>query len=262
MTEEMNENPAAESHSSGTLPAGTLFVVGTPIGNLQDMPPRAVETLRHVDLILVEDTRSFHTLARRFHIDRPLRSYFEHNEKQRAPEIVELLKSGKRVALVSEAGTPAISDPGYRVVRACREAGVAVTGVPGPNAAIFALSVSGLPSDRFTFQGFLPQRPGRRLSTIGALLSLEGTSILYESPFRLVKTLADIGRLAPNRDVFVARELTKLHEECVWGKVEEVLTKFQKRDSIKGEIVIVVSGCSDESPAIDTEELSSPAEES
>ena len=221
---------------------GLLSVVSTPLGNLQDFSPRAIETLRAAELVLVEDTRSFSTLARRFDIPTPTKSYFEHNERQRAEEVLQLLKAGAQIALVSEAGTPAISDPGYRLIRACRQNGISVTGVPGPNAAILALSISGLPSDSFLFRGFLPQRPGRRQSTIESLMAMDCTSIIYESPHRIIKTLKAIADISKSREVFVGRELTKLHEECVWGTAERVLHHFTAKDSIKGEIVLLISG--------------------
>ena len=221
---------------------GLLSVVSTPIGNLQDFSPRAVETLRAAELVLVEDTRSFSTLARRFEIPTAARSYHEHNERHRVSEAMDLLRAGKHLALVSEAGTPTVSDPGYRIVRACREEGIPVTGVPGPNAAILALSISGLPSDSFFFRGFLPQRPGRRQATLDFLLNLEVTSIIYESPHRILKTLASIVERFPEREVFVGRELTKLHEECVWGRATRVHEHFSKKDAIKGEIVLLIAG--------------------
>lgn len=220
---------------------GKLFVVSTPIGNLSDMTPRAVETLKSVELVLAEDTRSFARLASRYGIETKSESFHDHSERQKTPGYVARLAAGERFALVSEAGTPTLSDPGYRLVRACREQGITVEPIPGVSAAIAALSVSGLPTNRFLFEGFLPQRPGRRDRRLHQLLASGTTFILYESPHRIVATLGKIAAIAPEREVFVARELTKLHEEGLFGTAKAVHETLDKRESVKGEIVLVVA---------------------
>ncbi len=217
--------------------AGKLYVVSTPIGNLGDITLRALEVLKGVDAIACEDTRHAKKFLQHYGIDRPLISYFEGNEKTRAPQIIQMLKEGKSVALISDAGTPTISDPGYRLVRMAREEGIEVLPVPGPSAIIAALSVSGLPTDRFIFEGFLPRKEGKRRRRLEELAEFEGSIILYESPHRIERTLKEILEVMGDRRVFIGREMTKMHEEYIFGWLSEVMERVKPR----GEIVIVVS---------------------
>ncbi len=217
--------------------AGKLYVVSTPIGNLGDITLRALEVLKEVDAIVCEDTRHAKKFLQHYGIDRPLISYFEGNEKTRAPQIIQMLKEGKSVALISDAGTPTISDPGYRLVRMAREEGIEVLPVPGPSAIIAALSVSGLPTDRFIFEGFLPRKEGKRRRRLEELAEFEGSIILYESPHRIERTLKEILEVMGDRRVFIGREMTKMHEEYIFGWLSEVMERVKPR----GEIVIVVS---------------------
>lgn len=234
------ESSSGRRETKGEGQAGTLSVVATPIGNLGDMTARAADTLRNADLVLAEDTRSFRVLADRFGITVPVQSYHEHNEQRRTREIVPRIESGERIALVSEAGTPTISDPGYRLVRACREAGIEVSAVPGPCAAIAALSVSGFETDRFAFLGFLPLKHSRRVSALRYALDCGLTTIFYESPFRIVKTLEALAALEPRREIFLARELTKIYEETLRGEAQQVLQDLSSRPKIKGEFVLII----------------------
>jgi 16S rRNA (cytidine1402-2'-O)-methyltransferase len=219
---------------------GTLFVVATPIGNLGDISARALDTIRNADLIACEDTRQSLKLLSHFGIHRPLTSYHEFNEREKSVELADRVERGESIALVSDAGTPAISDPGYRLVRLCRERGLNVVAIPGANAAITALSASGLPSDNFLFAGFLPPRKSARREHLESLRSFRGTLIFYESPHRIQSTLEDIQEILGDRESCIGRELTKLHEEYLFGKVSAV------RERIKqiGEFVIVVGGFS------------------
>ena len=220
---------------------GTLFVVGTPIGNLGDLTDRARETLARVDLVAAEDTRRTGRLLRHVGVSKPLVSFFEGNEERRAAELVERLRGGADVALVTDAGMPSVSDPGYRLVRACIDAGVAVTTVPGPSAAIAALVVSGLSTDRFVFEGFPPRRGAERRTRLRELRDDPRTLVLFESPGRVRALLDDVLAELGDRRVAVARELTKLHEEIVRGRVSEVLGRFT--DAVpRGEIVVVLEG--------------------
>jgi len=195
--------------------SGTLFVVATPIGNLEDLTLRALRVLREVDLIACEDTRRTRALLSHFDLHVPTVSYYEHNKLARGPQILRALAEGKSVALVTDAGTPGISDPGFMLVREARAAGVPVVPVPGPAAVVTALSAAGIPADRFVFDGFLPVKPGRRLNRLRALRELETTIVLYESPHRILRTLEAIGEVFGDREIVVARELTKQFEEIV-----------------------------------------------
>ncbi len=217
---------------------GTLFVVATPIGNLRDITMRALEVLKQVDLIACEDTRQTIKLLNHFGIQKPLTSYHDFNEEKKAEELVRKLAGGKNIALVSDAGTPAISDPGYRVVRICRERGIPVVTIPGPNAAVAALSASGLPSDEFMFAGFLPATKNARKQKLASLANVTSTLVFYEAPHRIDEVLEDMQEILGDREVCVARELTKIHEEHLFGKLSAV------RPQVKalGEFVIVVSG--------------------
>jgi 16S rRNA (cytidine1402-2'-O)-methyltransferase len=222
--------------------AGTLFVVGTPIGNLADLSERAKETLEHADLIAAEDTRRTGRLIAQLGLPkRPMVSYFDGNERERADELVARLRDGATVALVTDGGMPSISDPGFRVVAAALDAGIDVRSIPGPSAAIAALAVSGLPTDRFVFEGFLPRREGARLARLRELADEPRTIVLFESPRRLRALLKDARSILGDRRIAVARELTKLHEDVIHGTVSDVQAKLGDADP-KGEVTVVIEG--------------------
>lgn len=221
------------------LAPGTLYLVATPIGNLEDITLRALRTLRECDLVAAEDTRRTGQLLAHFGISKPLLSYFQFNEARRSEQILERLSRGEKVALVTDAGTPGISDPGERVVRACIAAGLRVESVPGPCALIAALTASGLPTEEFHFIGFLPHKPGQRQKALSRALQFTGTVVLYESPYRIVRVLEELNALAPQRPVVLARELTKKFEEFARGNPPELLDIFKKR-APKGEFVVMV----------------------
>jgi 16S rRNA (cytidine1402-2'-O)-methyltransferase len=218
-----------------------LYIIPTPIGNLQDITLRALELLKSVDLILAEDTRTSSKLLNHYQITKQLTAYHQHNEHQVVQHLVNQMAGGKTMALITDAGTPAISDPGFLLVRACVKEGVKVECLPGPTAFVPALVNSGLPANRFSFEGFLPLKKGRQ--TMFKKLTLEErTMIFYESPMRLVKTLADfIEYLGPQRQCSVSRELSKIYEENVRGTLQEVHDHFNQK-AVKGEIVLVVAG--------------------
>ena len=220
---------------------GVLHVVATPIGNLGDLSQRARETLATVDLVVAEDTRRTGKLLASLGIDARMRSMFEGNERQRTDEVLEVLRDGRTVALVSDGGTPLVSDPGYRLVRACIDEGIDVRAVPGPSAAIAALVVSGLPTDRFVFEGFLPRTAGERRARLAAIADEPRTVVVYESPRRLATLLDELAAIDPERSVAVCRELTKLHEEVRRGSVAEVRAALGDA-AIKGELVVVLAG--------------------
>ncbi len=217
-----------------------LYVVGTPIGNLGDFSHRAVETLREVDVVAAEDTRHASILLDRYALTKPMVSYHEHNEARRTEELVARLREGQKVALLTDAGMPSISDPGYRLIAACRRAGLPLTVLPGPSAVLTALVGSGLPTDRFYFGGFLPVKSGQRRAELGEALGRGVTSVYFESPHRLLRTLEVLQELAPERPVTVARELTKRFEEFVNGTPGEALARFQATPP-RGEITLVVA---------------------
>ncbi len=217
-----------------------LYVVATPIGNLEDMTYRAVRVLREVDWIACEDTRETRKLLEHFEIRTPLVSYHDHNELERAKELGERLSAGESGALVSDAGMPLVSDPGYRLVRAAIESGIEVQPVPGASASLAALSASGLPTDCFHFMGFLPVKSGQRVHMLESLKNEKSTLIFYEAPHRILETLADIERVMGPRPVVVAREMTKIHEEFLRGTAGQILDQMAKRDSIRGEITLLV----------------------
>jgi 16S rRNA (cytidine1402-2'-O)-methyltransferase len=218
-----------------------LYLVPTPIGNLKDITFRAIEVLKSVDVILAEDTRTTGKLLKHYEIQRPLQSYHIFNEHKTVEKLIERLKKGEVMALVSDAGTPGISDPGFLLVRAAKDSGIEVNCLPGPTAFVPALVNSGLPNDRFTFEGFLPHKKGRK-TRIESLLEESRTMIFYESPHRLMKTLEQFAEnFGKDRMASVSRELTKVFEENVRGSLEELI-EYYKENPIKGEIVIVVQG--------------------
>jgi 16S rRNA (cytidine1402-2'-O)-methyltransferase len=219
--------------------AGTLYLVATPIGNLADITPRALQVLRDVDLIACEDTRHTRKLLQHYGIETKTVSYHEHNEQQRATELIELLKEGSSVAVVSDAGTPAISDPGFRLVRLAAESGIGVIPLPGPSALITALVASGLPTDEFFFGGFLPARTGARRARLSELRAVPGTLIFYEAPHRLAASLKDAYEVLGEREAVVARELTKLHEEMRRGRLSELAEHYSTVEP-RGEIVLLI----------------------
>jgi 16S rRNA (cytidine1402-2'-O)-methyltransferase len=222
--------------------AGTLYVVGTPIGNLEDMTFRAISVLQNVDLIAAEDTRHTGKLLHHFQIKTPQISHHEHNRATRIPELIDKLQQGKSIALVTDAGMPCVSDPGYELVKACAEANLSVVPIPGVTAVVTALAASGLPSDRFTFEGFLPAKEKDRRNTLIPLQTETRTMIFYESPHRLRESLATILEIfGKERELTIARELTKMHEELWRGTVGDAVADYQTREP-KGEYTIVVAG--------------------
>jgi 16S rRNA (cytidine1402-2'-O)-methyltransferase len=222
--------------------AGVLYVVATPIGNAEDISARAIRLLSEVDLIACEDTRRTSRLLAAHSIRTPTISYFEHNERRRIPEVVARLGSGESIALVTDAGTPAISDPGYRLVRAAIDAGIRVTAVPGPSAIIAALAVAGLPTDRFAFEGFLPSKTGERERVLAQLATEERTLVIYEAARRLPRLLSElIAAFGPDRHLAVVREATKTHEEILRGSLAEMAETFANREAL-GEVTLVIEG--------------------
>ena len=217
---------------------GQLFVIGTPIGNLEDITLRAISTLKNVDIILAEDTRNSKKILDANNIDTKMMSYHDHSSDKEIKKIVDLLLDGKQLALISDAGTPTISDPGYGLIRDCIRNEISIVPIPGVSSITAAMSVSGLPSDSFTFVGFLPQKKGR-LKKIKDLQKLDNTIILFESPFRLEKTLNQLLEHLGDRTTVVGRELTKLYEEVIRGNLSDIILHFSK-SKIKGEIVIMI----------------------
>lgn len=221
-----------------------LFIVSTPIGNLKDITLRALETLKSVDLIAAEDTRHTKVLLDAYEISKPLTSFFEHNEDRKTGELIALLKTGKDIALVSDAGTPGISDPGYPLIQEAIKEGIAIDVVPGPCALIAALTLSGLPTHSFSFEGFLPVKSGARRKKLASLKDYPQTVVFYESPHRLLKTLEDIHAELPNVEVSCVRELTKKFQEVKKAKAEELLAHFTAH-APKGEFVLLLDLLSD-----------------
>lgn len=234
---------------------GKLLLVGTPLGNLSDMPPRAIEALKSADLILCEDTRHTRKLLTHFGIDRPTDSYHEHNEDAKADSLVDRIERGETLALVSDAGIPVVSDPGYRIVRIARERGVVVEPVPGPFAGVLALAASGIAPLPFTFLGFSPHRQGERLDFYRRAAELGHTTIVYESPERVVSSLEDALAVLGDAECAVARELTKLHEEIVSGRISEVLATLRERERVHGEITLVFGAAAIAAEEVSTETL-------
>ncbi|MDQ2937335.1 MAG: 16S rRNA (cytidine(1402)-2'-O)-methyltransferase [Acidobacteriota bacterium] len=220
--------------------AGTLYLVSTPIGNLEDITHRAVRLLGDVQIIACEDTRHTQKLLNHFGINTKTISYHEHNERERAAELLDVLKSGSDVAIVSDAGTPLINDPGFRLARLAIESGVGVVPVPGASALITALVASGLPTDEFFFGGFLPARSGARRTRLSELRSMPATLIFYEAPHRIAATLKDAHEILGEREAVVARELTKIHEELARGRLSELADRFSSSESARGEMVLMI----------------------
>lgn len=227
------------------LTPATLYLVATPIGNLEDITLRALRTLKECDLVAAEDTRRTGLLLKHFGISKPMLSYFQFNEAKRSEQILERLRRGEKIALVTDAGSPGISDPGEKVVNAAIAAGFRVEPVPGPSALVAAVTASGLPTEEFHFVGFLPHKSGQRRKKLEALRQVTGTLVLYESPYRIEKLLAELKDIYPERQVVLARELTKKFEEFRRGAPEQLQTQLQAR-SIKGEFVVLI-GQSNES---------------
>ena len=215
-----------------------LFIVATPIGNLGDISHRALETLKSVDLIACEDTRNSLKLLSHYGISKPLISYYDAVEERKSEELLDTLSSGRSVALISDSVMPLISDPGFRIVRKAREAGIEVDVIPGPSAFVNALIMSGLPVDRFVFLGFLPQKVSKKIRILDEVRDFEGTVILYESPWQLKKTLTFLAEKVKIERISVARELTKLHQEVISGTMDEVMAKLGEKE-LKGEFVIL-----------------------
>jgi 16S rRNA (cytidine1402-2'-O)-methyltransferase len=222
------------------LTAGTLYLVATPIGNLEDITLRALRVLKECDVVAAEDTRRTGQLLKHFGISKPLLSYFQFNEARRSEQILERLRRGEKIALVTDAGSPGISDPGERVVAAARAAGLRVEAVPGPCALVAALTASGLPTDEFHFVGFLPHKSGQRRKRLEGLRLLPGTLLLYESPYRIEKLLTELTEVFPERRLVLARELTKKFEEFLRGTAAELLAIARQR-GLKGEFVVLIS---------------------
>jgi 16S rRNA (cytidine1402-2'-O)-methyltransferase len=232
--------------------AGLLYVVATPIGNLEDITLRAVRILREVDLIAAEDTRHTQILLNHYDIHTPLTSYHEHNERTKAQPLVERLVRGENVALLCDAGTPAISDPGYRLVIEATRAGVRVVPLPGASALAAVLSASGLPTDRFVFEGFLPAKKQERKTKLQALQNESRTLVFYEAPHRLMESLQDLQQILGDREIVVAREVSKVHEEFLRGILSKIIAQLAEQ-TVKGEITLVVHGSTEGTKVADVE---------
>lgn len=227
------------THDPGT---GCLYVVATPIGHLEDITLRAVRTLKEVDLIAAEDTRHTRRLLTAHGIENQLISYHEHNERQRAAELIRRLEQGARIALVSDAGTPTVSDPGYRLVAAAADRQIPIVPIPGVSAAMAALSAAGLPTDIFTFAGFPPRKKTRRLAQLSQLAAVPHTLIFYQSPRRLLAFLKELIEVLGDRPAVLAREITKIHEEFIRGSLTRIIEQLQQRPEVKGECTLLVAG--------------------
>jgi 16S rRNA (cytidine1402-2'-O)-methyltransferase len=220
---------------------GVLYIVATPIGNLEDITLRAIRTLKEVDLIAAEDTRHTRNLLNKYEIETPLTSYHDHNKEEKAPVLVAQLLEGKNMALVSDAGTPGISDPGYFLINLAIDQKIPIVPIPGATAAIAALSVSGMPTDSFVFEGFLPPKQGARLKRLEELAKEERTIIFYEAPHKIIKAIEEMLQVFGDRRAVITRELTKIHEETIRGTLSEILFHLQK-GSLKGEFTIILRG--------------------
>ncbi len=225
---------------------GALYLVGTPIGNLEDITLRALRTLKEVDLVACEDTRRTQQLLQHYHLRTPTTSYHEHNELTKAPELLLQMEQGARIALVSDAGMPVISDPGYRLVSLCIRHGIPVVPIPGASAFVAALVASGLPTDAFRFAGFLPAKSSQRRRLLEDHKDAQKTLIFYEAPHRILETLEDVHQVFGNRHVVVAREVTKMHEEFLRGRCLDVLGQLRERNEVQGEITLLIGRAGDE----------------
>lgn len=230
-----------------------LYIVSTPIGNLEDITLRALNVLKEVDLIACEDTRTSKKLLSRYQIEKPLTSYHEHNEIEKATELLSLLQEGKNVALITDAGTPGVSDPGFRIVKLASQSGIEVVPIPGASAAIAALSISGLPTSSFTFLGFPPKQNKKLDELLDRIKDRPETLIFYESPKRIVKTLEAMTEVLGERNVSISREITKMYEETLRGSFSDLINNLKSRETIKGEFVLLVEGNSEDSQKFDTE---------
>jgi 16S rRNA (cytidine1402-2'-O)-methyltransferase len=241
------------------LTPATLYLVATPIGNLEDITLRALRVLKECDVVAAEDTRRTGQLLKHFGLSKPLLSYFQFNEARRSEEIIERLRRGEKIALVTDAGSPGISDPGERVVKAAIAAGFRVEAVPGACALVAGLTASGLPTDEFHFIGFLPHKSGQRRNKLESLKGFDGTLVLYESPYRIEKVLTELNEVFPERHVVLARELTKKFEEFLRGKPAELLERTKHR-TLKGEFVVMIAPQSEvKQTSRDSESPSDPA---
>lgn len=232
-----------------------LYIVSTPIGNLEDITLRALNVLKEVDLIACEDTRTTKKLLSRYQIQKPLTSYHEHNEIEKAKELLSILQEGKSIALVTDAGTPGVSDPGFRIVKLASENGVQIFSVPGPSAAVAALSISGLPTSGFTFFGFPPRQKKRLIDYLERLKDYPETLIFYESPRRVIKTLEAAAEVFGERNASLSREITKLYEETLRGKLSEIKELLESRESLKGEFTLVIEGNSQDKGEFDSDTI-------
>jgi len=220
---------------------GQLYLVSTPIGNIEDITLRAIEILRDSDFILCEDTRRTSKILKKYNIHKPLESYHDHNKEKKTDHIIHLLRKGKMIALVSDSGTPCISDPGFYLVRKAIEKGYRIFAIPGPSSILSALILSGLPTDRFAFEGFLPRKKGKRRTVIEKLKDEERTTIILESPYRLLLLLQELKTQLGDRKVSVSRELTKIYEETLRGNLTDIVSHFTRKKP-KGEFVVVLEG--------------------
>jgi 16S rRNA (cytidine1402-2'-O)-methyltransferase len=243
----------AHEYQADALPAG-LYLVATPIGNLGDVTLRALQTLAACDVIYCEDTRVTVRLLERYAIRKPLKQYHEHNAKTARPEIIEAVQDGKSVALVSDAGTPLISDPGFKLVESFAEEGLSITALPGASAVLPALQLSALATDQFCFIGFLPEKKNQRVAKLQTL-NAPVTIIAYESPYRVLDALEDIAAVMPDRQIAATRELTKLHEEVLRGTASQIHATLSARPSIKGEFAIVIAGASEEQATTNEDDI-------
>jgi 16S rRNA (cytidine1402-2'-O)-methyltransferase len=239
-------SPTDEPTQGDSPPFGTLFVVATPIGHMEDVTLRALRTLRDVDVIAAEDTRKTRKLLTRHKVATPLVSYHDHNKEKRTPQLLDKLKAGVSIALVTDAGTPSISDPGHYLVREAVRESISVVPIPGPSAIIAALSVSGLPTDSFVFIGFVPRKPGKRQALLDQLKQEPRTLIFYESPQRLLGLAQEILGVMGDRKAVTARELTKVHEEIIRGPLSKMVKRMAARPPLKGECTLLVAGCDTE----------------
>lgn len=232
-----------------------LYIVSTPIGNLEDITFRAIKVLKEVDLIACEDTRTTKKLLTRYQIQKQLTSYHEHNEVEKAAELLSLLKEGNSIALVTDAGTPGVSDPGYRIVKLASENGILIIPIPGASAAIAALSISGLPTSSFTFLGFPPKQNKKLSEFLERIKDRPETLIFYESPKRVVKTIIAIIEVLGNRNASLSRELTKMYEETFRGKLSDIQKGLESKENIKGEFVLVLEGNTEDKTEFDSETI-------